>query len=186
MVAFGWRNHFSTFLVSAGFLWSACVSTPFYRKSAGRTPERQSSGVGAHTRPATRTVSIKPSCRSEIAAGCAVENHFLVRPTCGTSRPATAVSFTGPIFFSPGFPTYLLEYRHLSIKSLGIVASLPLLGRNGRRHCRRIVNRQSVQENWKTQVCPPHRGLRRACWLPPACLIPAATSHAASNGKSSV
>src|SRR5260370_22740663 len=35
--------------------------------------------------------------------------------------------FYGSYFFLTWFPTYLLEYRHLSIKSLGIVASLPLL-----------------------------------------------------------
>jgi MFS family permease len=35
--------------------------------------------------------------------------------------------FYGTYFFLTWYPTYLLEYRHLTLKSLGMVASLPLL-----------------------------------------------------------
>src|SRR5258707_15211255 len=34
--------------------------------------------------------------------------------------------FYGTYFFLTWYPTYLQEYRHFSLKSLGLVASLPL------------------------------------------------------------
>jgi MFS family permease len=36
--------------------------------------------------------------------------------------------FYGSYFFLTWYPTYLLEYRHLTLKSLGIIAAFPLLG----------------------------------------------------------
>ncbi len=47
---------------------------------------------------------------------------------CGcTLALAYGCFFYGSYFIVSWYPTYLLEYRHLSMKSLGLVASLPLI-----------------------------------------------------------
>jgi len=46
--------------------------------------------------------------------------------TCGSSRPATRASSSGTNFYLTWYPTYLREYRHLSLAALGLWATVPL------------------------------------------------------------
>src|SRR5260370_23655405 len=87
--------------------------------------------------------------------------------------------FYGSYFFLTCFPTYLLEYRHLSIKSLGIVASLPLLAGMVGDIAGGSLTDRGYKKTGKLKFA--RRSVAAPCMLSSAaCLIPAATAHAAS------
>jgi sugar phosphate permease len=174
LVAFGWRTIFYIF-GTAGLLWSLAFYL-FYRNLPEEHPSVNrfelahirgcnpdgtiKAAVDPHTRPAVPWKLIFRSANMwYIAAGY-------------------GCFFYGTYFFLTWFPTYLLEYRHLSLKALGTVASLPLLvGMVGD-----IVGGTLTDKVYKKTG--KLRFARRVVAAPAmlasgACLIPAAMTHSA-------
>jgi sugar phosphate permease len=122
MVAFGWRWIFYVF-GAAGLLWSvafyflyrnlpeedAKVNQSELVQIRGRDPDGDIKPVDLHQHlaPPWRVI-FRSANMWYIAAGY-------------------CCFYYGTYFFMTWFPTYLLEYRHLSLKSVGLLASLPLL-----------------------------------------------------------
>jgi len=122
MVAFGWRWIFYLF-GAAGLLWSV-VFYFLYRNLPEEHPKVNRAEL-AQIRGRAPDGAIKP-----------VELHqHLAPPWRIIFRSANmwyiaagyCCFYYGTYFFMTWFPTYLLEYRHLSLKAVGTLASLPLL-----------------------------------------------------------
>jgi sugar phosphate permease len=122
MVAFGWRWIFYIFGV-AGLLWSMAFYL-LYRNLPEEHPGVNRSEL-AHIRGCAPDGTIKP-----------VDLHQQLAPPWRTIfRSANmwyiaagyCCFYYGTYFYMTWFPTYLLDYRHLSLKAVGVFASLPLL-----------------------------------------------------------
>jgi sugar phosphate permease len=174
LVAFGWRAIFYIF-GSAGFVWSL-VFYVFYRN---RPEEHESVNQAelAHIRGRNPDGSIKPSVDPKSRPAVPWKTIF-GSPNMWYIAAGYGCFFYGTYFFLTWFPTYLLEYRHLSIKSLGMVASLPLLaGMVGD-----IAGGSLTDGVYKKtgRLKFARRIVAAPCMLASAaCLIPAATSHSA-------
>lgn len=175
MVAFGWRGIFYIF-GSAGMLWSAAFYV-FYRN---RPEEHKSVNQAelAHIRGRNPDGSIKPSIDPKSRPAVPWKRIF-GSPNMWYIAGGYACFFYGTYFFLTWFPTYLLEYRHLSLKSLGIVASLPLfagmVGDIAGGSLTDIVYRRTGKLKFARRIVAAPCMLASA-----ACLIPAATTHSAS------
>ena len=121
MVAFGWRWIFYIF-GAAGLLWSLAFYL-LYRNLPEEHPDVNQSEL-AHIRGRDADCAIKP-----------VDLHpQLAPPWRRIFRSANmwyiaagyCCFYYGTYFFMTWFPSYLLEYRHLSLKAVGTLASLPL------------------------------------------------------------
>jgi len=121
MVAFGWRWIFYLF-GAAGLLWSLAFYL-LYRNLPEEHPDVNRSEL-AHIRGCYPDGAIKP-----------IDLHpKLTPPWRNIFRSANmwyiaagyCCFYYGTYFFMTWFPTYLLEYRHLSLKAVGMLASLPL------------------------------------------------------------
>ena len=123
MVAFGWRAVFYIF-GSLGALWSLA----FYLMYLDRPEEhkRVNSSELACIRGRNPDGSIKPSIDANKRPAAPWKTIFR-SPNMWYIAAGYFCFFYGTYFFLTWYPTYLLEYRHLTLKSLGIVASLPLL-----------------------------------------------------------
>jgi sugar phosphate permease len=175
MVAFGWRTIFYVF-GSAGMLWSVtfCV---FYRN---RPEEHKSVNQSelAHIRGRNPDGSIKPSVDPKSRPAVPWKTIFS-SPNMWYIAAGYCCFFYGTYFFLTWFPTYLLEYRHLSIKSLGIVASLPLLAGMVGDIAGGSLTDGVYKKTGKLKFA--RRIVAAPCMLASAvCLVPAATSHSAS------
>jgi sugar phosphate permease len=122
MVAFGWRWIFYIF-GAAGLLWS--VAFYFLYRNLPEQHSKVNQSELAHIRGRNPDGAVKP-----------VDLHQQLAPPWGVIfRSANmwyiaagyCCFYYGTYFFMTWFPTYLLEYRHLSLKAVGILASLPLL-----------------------------------------------------------
>jgi sugar phosphate permease len=122
MVAFGWRWIFYVF-GAAGLLWS--VAFYFLYRNLPEEDAKVNQSELAQIRGRDPDGAIKP-----------VDLHqHLAPPWRVIFRSANmwyiaagyCCFYYGTYFFMTWFPTYLLEYRHLSLKSVGLLASLPLL-----------------------------------------------------------
>ncbi|HEY2645368.1 MAG TPA: MFS transporter [Candidatus Acidoferrales bacterium] len=121
MSAFGWRAIFYIF-GSLGAIWAAVFGV-IYRNS----PDEHK-GVNraelARIRGRNSDGSIK---QLDAANRRAVSWKFILgSPNMWYIAVAYGCFFYGTYFFLTWYPTYLQEYRHFSLKSLGFVASLPL------------------------------------------------------------
>ena len=174
MVAFGWRAIFYIFGV-VGIVWSAAFFA-FYRNR----PEEHN-GVNqaelAHIRGRDQSglinVSMDPKLRPAVPWKIIFGSPNMWYIAC-----AYGCFFYGTYFFLTWFPTYLLEYRHLSLKSLGVVASLPLLvGMVGDVAGGSLTDRV-YKKTGKLKFA--RRIVAAPCMLiSAACLIPAATTRSA-------
>jgi sugar phosphate permease len=86
--------------------------------------------------------------------------------------------YYGTYFFMTWFPTYLLEYRHLSLKAVGVLASLPLFAGMvgdivGGTLTDAVYRRTGKLKFARRIVAAP------AMLVSGACLIPAAMAHSA-------
>lgn len=175
MVAFGWRTIFYIFGL-VGFAWSAAFFA-FYRN----TPEEHN-GVNqaelAHIRGRRADGSINLSVDPKSRPAVPWRNIFR-SPNMWYIAGAYGCFFYGTYFFLTWFPTYLLEYRHLSFASLGIVASLPLLfGMVGDIAGGSLTDRV-YRKTGKLKFA--RRVVAAPCMLvSAACLIPAATTRSVS------
>jgi sugar phosphate permease len=122
MIGFGWRAIFYIF-GSLSALWSLT----FYFMYRDR-PEQHK---GVNQSELARIRGVQPVLTNEVSSG----------PNKPRTPPWTTILqssnmwyiaagyfcfFYGTYFFLTWYPTYLLEYRHLTLKSVGIVASFPL------------------------------------------------------------
>jgi sugar phosphate permease len=173
LVALGWRWVF--FIVGLiGLAWSATFFF-FYRNRPEEHPgvnQAELNHIRNHGRDASPDgpPGAHPSVPWRIIFGSANMWYIALAYGC---------FFYGTYFFLTWFPTYLLEYRHLSLKSLGVVASLPLVvgmvgDIAGGSLTDRIYRRTGRLRFARRIVAAP-------CMLLSAlCLIPAATTSSAS------
>ncbi len=121
LLAFGWRSIFYIF-GSLGVVW-AVVFSIFYRN----TPEEHK-GVNQMELATIRGVnpdgSIKPPAISHLATPW---KKILLSPNMWFISLGYFCFFFGTNFYLTWYPTYLREHLHMSIRSLGIWGSLPLL-----------------------------------------------------------
>jgi len=122
MVAFGWRWIFYVF-GAAGLLWS--VAFYFLYRNLPEEDAKVNQSELAQIRGRDPDGAIKPV---DLHPHLAPPWRVIFRSTNMWYIAAGYCCFYyGTYFFMTWFPTYLLEYRHLSLKSVGLLASLPLL-----------------------------------------------------------
>ena len=172
MVALGWRAIFYIFGL-LGFAWSAAFFL-FYRNS----PEEHT-GINqaelAHIRGRGKDGSINASVDAGARLTVPWRNIF-GSPNMWYIAAAYGCFFYGTYFFLTWFPTYLLEYRHLSLKSLGVVASVPLLCGMVGDIAGGSLTDQIYRKTGKLKFA--RRIVAAPCMLASAgCLIPAAITH---------
>jgi sugar phosphate permease len=175
MVAFGWRTIFFIFGL-AGLLWSAS----FYMFYRNRPEEHKSVNQAelAHIRGRNPDGSIKSSVDPKSRPAVPWKTIF-GSPNMWYIAAGYGCFFYGTYFFLTWFPTYLLEYRHLSLKSLGIVASLPLLAGMVGDIAGGTLTDRVYRKTGKLKLA--RRIVAAPCLLASSvCLIPAATTHSAT------
>jgi sugar phosphate permease len=173
MVAFGWRWIFYVF-GAAGLLWS--VAFYFLYRNLPEDDAKVNQSELAQIRGRDPDGAIKP-----------VDLHqHLAPPWRVIFRSANmwyiaagyCCFYYGTYFFMTWFPTYLLEYRHLSLKSVGLLASLPLLAGMvgdivGGTLTDTVYRKTGKLKFARRIVAAP------AMLVSGACLIPAAMTHSA-------
>src|SRR3984957_6585289 len=173
MVAFGWRWIFYIF-GAAGLLWSLAFYF-LYRNLPEEHPKVNRAEL-AQIRGREPDGAIKP-----------VDLHrHLAPPWKVIFRSANmwyiaagyCCFYYGTYFFMTWFPTYLLEYRHLSLKSVGTMASLPLVAGMvgdivGGTLTDAIYRKTGKLKFSRRVVAAP------AMLISGACLIPASMAHSA-------
>jgi len=121
LLAFGWRAIFYIF-GSLGILWAIAFNA-FYRN----LPEEHS-GVNrnewARIRGVDEDGSIKPPAVTKLATPW---KQILLSPNMWFISLGYFCFFFGTNFYLTWYPTYLREHLHMSIRSLGILGSVPLL-----------------------------------------------------------
>ena len=123
MNAWGWRWIFYIFAL-LGIAWSVVFS--FVYRNRPEDEARVNAEELAHIRGSLPNGEVHAAAtllRSDVPW-----RRFSPRPTCGSSiAVAYGCFFYGAYFYVSWFPTYLLEFRHLSLNSVGYLASLPLI-----------------------------------------------------------
>ena len=123
MVAFGWRWIFYLF-GCVGLLWTFAFWV--YYRNRPEEHERVNESELGHIRGYNPDGTIKPS--GSLGAKTAVPwNRIFSSANMWYIAAAYGCFFYGTYFYMTWFPTYLLEYRHLSLQAVGIFASLPFL-----------------------------------------------------------
>jgi sugar phosphate permease len=121
MTAFGWRAIFYIF-GSLGAIWAAVfgviyLNRPEDHKGVNRAELAQIRGLN----PDGSIRQLDTARRRNVSWKA-----ILSSPNMWYIAAAYGCFFYGTYFFLTWYPTYLQEYRHFSLKSLGFVASLPL------------------------------------------------------------
>jgi sugar phosphate permease len=121
MNAWGWRWIFYIFAL-LGVAWSL-VFLAFYRNRP-EDEARVNPQELAHIRGTTVSAEAGPATllRSEVPWRA-----IFTSPNMWFIALAYGCFFYGAYFYVSWFPTYLLEFRHLSLNSVGYLASLPLI-----------------------------------------------------------
>src|ERR1700674_3292075 len=121
MSALGWRAIFYIF-GSLGAIWAAVFGVIYLNRPEDHKGVNRSEL--AHIRGLNPDGSIK---QLEAGKQRNVSWKFILRsPNMWYIAASYGCFFYGTYFFLTWYPTYLQEYRHFSLKSLGFVASLPL------------------------------------------------------------
>jgi sugar phosphate permease len=174
MVAFGWRWIFYAFGF-AGLLWSLAFYL-LYRNLPEQHP-KVNRGELAYIRGCDSDGSIKSAVvmRGRASAPWKV---ILRSPNMWYIAAGYCCFYYGTYFFMTWFPTYLVDYRHLSLKAVGILASLPLFAGMvgdiaGGTLTDRIYRKTGRLKFARRIVAAP------AMLASGVCLIPAATAHSA-------
>jgi len=122
MIAFGWRWIFYIF-AAAGLLWSVAFYL-VYRNLPEEHPRVNHLEL-AHIRGRDAEGAVK---RVDLHQQLAPPWRIIFRSANMWYIAAGYCCFYyGTYFYMTWFPTYLLEYRHLSLRAVGRLASLPLL-----------------------------------------------------------
>jgi sugar phosphate permease len=121
MNAWGWRSIFYVFAL-LGVAWSV-VFLLFYRNRP-EDETRVNAQELAHIRETSPSAAAGPETRlrSEVPWRAIFSS-----PNMWFIALAYGCFFYGSYFYVSWFPTYLLEFRHLSLNSVGYLASLPLI-----------------------------------------------------------
>jgi sugar phosphate permease len=174
MVAFGWRWIFYVFGV-LGLAWSAAFYL-WYRN----LPEQHAKvnrGELAHIRGCGPDGSIQGAIdlRGRPAAPW---RKILRSPNMWYIAAGYCCFYYGTYFFMTWFPTYLVDYRHVSLKAVGVMASLPLFAGMvgdivGGTLTDKIYRRTGRLKFARRIVAAP------AMLASSICLIPAAIAHSA-------
>jgi len=122
MAAFGWRWIFYVFGL-AGLLWSLSFFL-LYRNLPEQHPKVNGAEL-AYIRGHHPDGSIKAASNLR-GRPAAPWKKILRSPNMWYIAAGYCSFYYGTYFFMTWFPTYLLDYRHLSLKAVGILASLPL------------------------------------------------------------
>jgi len=174
MIAFGWRWIFYLF-GAAGLLWSAAFYL-VYRNLPEEHPRVNQSEL-ALIRGLDSNGVIKPV---DLHQQLAPPWRIIFRSANMWYIAAGYCCFYyGTYFYMTWFPTYLLEYRHLSLKAVGTLASLPLLAGMvgdivGGTLTDRVYRKTGRLRFARRIVAAP------AMLVSGACLIPAAIVHSAA------
>jgi sugar phosphate permease len=121
MNAWGWRSIFYVFAL-LGIVWSL-VFLVFYRNRPEDEPRVNTQEL-AYIRGTSPSAPAGPATqlRSEVPWRAIFSS-----PNMWFIALAYGCFFYGSYFYVSWFPTYLLEFRHLSLNSVGYLASLPLI-----------------------------------------------------------
>ncbi len=122
MSAFGWRSIFYIF-GSLGVIWAIAFhwiyrNRPEEHKRVNRAELAYIRGIQAYGTMVQRDAPTRPKTPWKIILGS---------PNMWFMMIAYGCYFFGTYFFLSWYPTYLEVSRHFSLKSLGFVASIPLL-----------------------------------------------------------
>ena len=173
MVAFGWRWIFYIF-GAAGLLWS--VAFYFLYRNLPEEHSKVNQSELAHIRGRDSDGAIKPvDLHQQLAPPWRV---IFRSANMWYIAAGYCCFYYGTYFFMTWFPTYLLEYRHLSLKAVGILASLPLLAGMvgdivGGTLTDTVYRKTGKLKFARRIVAAP------AMLVSGACLIPAAMTHSA-------
>jgi sugar phosphate permease len=122
MVAFGWRWIFYIF-GAAGLLWSMAFYLLYHNLPEEHPKVNRSELV--HIRGCDPDGTIKPvDLHQQLAPPWKI---IFRSANMWYIAAGYCCFYYGTYFFVTWFPIYLLEYRHLSLKAVGTLASLPLL-----------------------------------------------------------
>ena len=128
MAAFGWRWIFYLF-GSAGMLWSLAFYF-LYRDLPEEHPKVNESEL-AHIRDWDTNDSSKPAVADLRRVPEIPWKTILRSPNMWYIAAGYCAFYYGTYFYITWFPTYLIEYRHLTLKAAGAFAALPLLAGMG-------------------------------------------------------
>lgn len=123
MIAFGWRWIFY-FFAASGLLWSLAFYF-FYHNLPEQHPKVNDAEL-AHIRGLSEDGTPKPAMVLHNRAAVPWRRILRSRNMWYIAAGYGCFHY-GAYFFITWFPTYLLEYRHLSLKSIGLFGSLPLV-----------------------------------------------------------
>lgn len=119
MTAFGWRWVFYLFALP-GLAWAVLFAV-LYRNRPQENP-RVNEAELAHIRGGQENAAIHSTSRQSVPW-----KRIFSSPNMAYIAGAYFCFFYGSYFYLTWFPTYLLEYRHLSLKEVGLWASVPLI-----------------------------------------------------------
>ena len=118
MSAFGWRWVFYSFAL-IGALWAIWFAIVY------RNRPQEHPGVNAAELDyirGTEDAAVHSTDRQTVPW-----KRIMTSPNMWYIAAAYFCFFYGSFFYVTWFPTYLLEYRHLSLQSVGVLASIPLI-----------------------------------------------------------
>ena len=116
MTALGWRWVFYMF-AGMGVGWSVWFAAVY--RNRPEEHHRVNAGELAHIR--------EGAVASPIGAAAVPWKAILHAPNMWAIAAAYFCFFYGAYFYLTWFPTYLIEYRHLPLKDVGVLASVPLI-----------------------------------------------------------
>ncbi len=119
MIAFGWRWVFYAFAV-LGLVWAIAFAA-LYRNRPQEHPGVNEAEL-AHIRGGRENAAIHSTAKQSVPWKLIFSS-----PNMWYIAGAYFCFFYGSYFYVSWFPTYLLEYRHLSLKAVGLWASVPLI-----------------------------------------------------------
>ena len=118
MSAFGWRWVFYSFAL-IGALWAIWFAIVY------RNRPQEHPGVNAAELDyirGTEDAAVHSTDRQTVPW-----KRIMTSPNMWYIAAAYFCFFYGSFFYVTWFPTYLLEYRHLSLQSVGVLATIPLI-----------------------------------------------------------
>jgi sugar phosphate permease len=123
LLAFGWRWIFYSF-GCLGLVWAGAFALSY--RNLPEDHEGVNRAELAHIRGRNPDGSIQRSGSAQ-AAKTPPWKRIFGSPNMWYIAAAYGCFFYGTYFYVTWFPTYLLEYRHLSLQAVGVFASLPFL-----------------------------------------------------------
>jgi sugar phosphate permease len=173
MVAFGWRWIFYIF-GAAGLLWSLAFYFLYRNLPEEHSQVNRSELVHIRGRDPTGAIN-SVDLRQQVAPPWRV---IFRSPNMWYIAAGYCCFYYGTYFFMTWFPSYLLEYRHVSLKAVGVLASLPLFAGMvgdvvGGTLTDTVYRKTSKLKFARRIVAAP------AMLISGLCLIPAAMAHSA-------